>query len=408
MKSLIITEKHEETSVEILFCLVSCFGVIVLSVNSIFRAVLGSTFSIDTLLVHGSYILLFLVALRVLIKNIKIQNFLPLFLLFFIILLWCENPIVRNKIITQYMRYCIPAFYFGYSLTNHKCTYDIMYKLAWIILGMLVIDVFALKVYDTTSSNHSLAYGALFSACVFVVNFICKKKAIDIVALLISSVLIVQSDTAGAIGALLLCGFLGILLETKELSIRKIVFLAVIGVLGIVVYTNYTSILEFAIEKLHNQNISVEVLEEFLSDDAGQDRYRSSIYEFCYTYALSHPFLGCGIGNDRVLITDNTLVRFQSVEGNYPHNIFIEFMIQFGYIPGVIISAIMVIFLLKYYIKERDKDAQKLATVMAGIGFFPLLISSTYIENASFFALIGFCCARLKAIKLDDNSSNNL
>ena len=75
-------------------------------------------------------------------------------------------------------------------------------------------------------------------------------------------------------------------------------------------------------------------------------------------------------------------------------------MMQFGLIPGVMLGIIVLYVIVKYLFAEKDKYNQCVVAVLLGLGFFPLLFSTSYIENTYFYLLIGFVWGKLKKKRL--------
>ena len=389
-----------------MFCFVFGFNMLMLTFNNLMRLAVGNTYYIDTILMFTCYIFVLIHTLKSIGKALRLKHIIFLLLMILLPFLMCSNGEITKKIFREQFPYCIIAFLIAISLIDYELTWKSLYKFAWLILAIAFFDCFVLKLFDGTS--HTLGYAALFPALVFLIEIICNSnnRIKNIIGLLLACVLVVQADTVGALAAVALTLILAMCFVIRKFRTWAFVIIAIL--LCTIAYgvNNITIIAEFLADKLSSFNIRTDLLLEISSTGITTDRYRNSIYEYCFQYAKEHFLWGCGIGNDRILITQNTLVHDQTMVSNYPHNVFLEFMIQFGMLFGVILGIILIVFLIKYLLKEKNLYAQKVAILLVGMGFFPLLYSSSYIENACFFALIGFAWKRKDIIKYGIISEN--
>lgn len=382
-----------------MLCFVFGFNMLMFTFNNLMRLVIGNTFYLDTILMFSCYVFVLIHTLRCMGESLRLKHLVFLLIMVLLPVFTCYNRDVINKILSEQFPYCIIAFLIAISIYDYELTWDYLYKFAWVMLGISLLDCFALKLFDETS--HTLGYAALFPALIFSIQIIhnIQNKVKNILGLILACVLVVQADTAGALAAVALTLILAMCFAIRKF--KRWAFILITLFLGALAFclNNVVLIAEFFADKLSLFNIRIDMLLEISGTGLTTDRFRDSIYDYCFQYAKEHFFWGCGVGNDRVLITQHTLVYDQTMVSNYPHNVFLEFIIQYGMMLGVIIGIVLVVFLIKYLFLEKDFNAQKIAILLVGIGFFPLLYSSSYIENACFFALIGFVWKRKDIIK---------
>ena len=397
---LVIKKPTIEQSAILVFCLVFSLNMIMFTFNNLMRIAIGRTFYLDVVFVYACYIIVFISALPRLIYSMKLKYWIILIVAISLPIISCSNSEVTNKIVSEIIPFCVIAFMAGVSIRDFSKTWDYLQVFAWAMLFMCICDTFLIKVFEEAS--HMLGYSALFSAVVFVVSIIFekKKRVYNIIGLFLCTILAIQSDTAGALAAMVLTAIVAIIYRMKEMKKGTGIFALFILTIIAVVLKNTVTIAEFILRRFGGGSINMRMLEEIAGTGITTDRYRDSIYEYCFQYAKEHWFWGTGVGNDRLLISANTLVRHQDMLGNYPHNIFLEFLVQYGMICGLVISIILLLFLFTYFIREKEQDAQKIAVFLLGMGFFPLLYSSTYIENSYFYLLIAFVWSRRKQIIL--------
>ena len=390
-----------EQYANIMFCTVYGFNLIMFTFNNLMRIVVGNTFYLDSVFMFICYGFFLVHALPRLIKEMKIQYWFFLLILILLPILTCQNTAVTSKILSEIVPFCILAFMFGCGIKDYALTWRYLYKFSWLVLAMAFFDTFILKLFTETS--HMLGYAALFPACVLAIEILNNKhrKVLNILALVLSCVLVVQADTTGALVAVALTILVALCYSVKK--IKKGAFFVIVIIISMVaiILNNINRIAIMLMNRLAGFGVNVNALEEMAGTGITTDRFRDSIYEYCFGYAKQHWFLGCGVGTDRYLITQHTLVHDQTMVSNYPHNIFLEFMIQYGLILGLFLSVVVVIFIIRYLAKEKDLDAQKIAVLVVGMGFFPLMYSSSYIESPFFYILMGFAWKRLNYMRIN-------
>ena len=99
-----------------------------------------------------------------------------------------------------------------------------------------------------------------------------------------------------------------------------------------------------------------------------------------YKDAIKHVgVLGKGVLGDRVLLDI------------YPHNIFLELLIHFGYVLGFALCVALIIVIVKSLF-EKKRPELFFILLLLPCGFFKLLVTGSYLnQEPAFYALLGFC-----------------
>ena len=390
--------RNIEKRINQLFYSVFCFYLFLATFNNTFRRVIGNIYSLDALVVHCIYILMIIPVILIVVRRLNFKNVLFMFILFVCLVFSMFNNSdaeITRKIITTFALTCLPAYVFGNAIVDFQGILDGLWKISWFVLIMLFLNVVAIGTMGTIKSDHSLAYYSLFAASVFLVSIFNKASVFfSVIGFLIAMVMMVLSNTAGALFSIAVCLILllcNLIFSTK--SIKKVILLIFIIIMIIIVVINIQSILFWSISILDKLGVNSAVVTEIWSGSTTSDRYRESIYKYVWEYSKEHLFWGSGIGYDRVLISQNTLVSLQSKFGNYAHNIFLEFMMQFGLIPGIFISFFNIWYIIKGFIQECDNEQRMVLIILCTIGIIPLMVSSTYIGHSYYFALLGYLSA---------------
>lgn len=139
-------------------------------------------------------------------------------------------------------------------------------------------------------------------------------------------------------------------------------------------------------EWLEMSGIHSRTLSLFFSGDIDQDSGRSFIYNSFFVLMDNHPF-GMGMFGDRPYL-----------DGSYCHNILLEMWINFGYIGIMIIWPLILVLLLRIYIRSGKSNRNRIicySLILIG----PLMASGSYLIDFKF----GLYCGLIYLI-IKDNS----
>lgn len=95
--------------------------------------------------------------------------------------------------------------------------------------------------------------------------------------------------------------------------------------------------------------------------------------------------------NDMSALFGHGFTGFWDKLGGYPHNVIYDLVLTFGLVLGGAFIVILILILVKAYIKNRNHSFRGFLIVILACGFIKLLISSTFIAEPFFFMLIGYC-----------------
>ncbi|OUP66985.1 hypothetical protein B5F13_01095 [Drancourtella sp. An177] len=275
----------------------------------------------------------------------------------------------------------IPLAFSVACIDDFELCLNKLYISAWpVSLILLIVSIKQqFSIYDY---NMPLSYALLLQVMIFVDRYINKRKIYD---LLISIVLFVFILVGGARGPILCFGVYVILLLLFSKSIskkNKILFIALIIFLGTAFLLNMDSILKALIELFEKKGISSRSL-YYIYNRNFSDSGRSAIYNDYIQKALDGPVVGYGTGGGWI----NYI---------YPHNIFVEFILSYGIILGLMISFAYVWILVRG-LKIKNVHIQRLALIFIAYGS-SLLISNSFILEPMFFVMLPLCLAETRII----------
>ena len=123
----------------------------------------------------------------------------------------------------------------------------------------------------------------------------------------------------------------------------------------------------------------------FVSGEIGYDSSRLLIYETLIPFLANNP-MGIGMRGDRVM-----LEYFNMGDSNvaYSHNIFLEILLTFGMVIGIIIIIyLMYLFIWKLMFKQMDIKIKGFLLSFFTVSFLQLLTSRSFLTETNFYLLI--------------------
>jgi hypothetical protein len=383
-----------EDKITILSLIVLSYGSIISLFINTLREIIILPYKIDTVIIYIILLTFFLSGFSIILKRFLRNTpaiLFSIFLLvsFFITLLFNLNQI--DFILSNGFNFGLSFIFFliGLSLKD----FFKFYKFLGIIGTITLVSVFTqFFIFDSdfflnSSYNQNFAYTLLLPSAIFWDKFLKRPSFLSLFFFILSSSFIILLGSRGPLFSLVF--FLGLSLLFNDKNFNKIPFLLLLLVFGLFFY----DILIISFESLANSlNLSVRVLNFFRNDNFFQDIGRIKIIEISLRSLIESPFFGVGLFMDRVLIGKEFGSNFISdFSGWYPHNIFIEILLNFGLLIGffLIFSLLFsfIFLLFKYY---KNSTISSLTLIFLSTSFAPLIVSSSYLESTLFFFFLGF------------------
>lgn len=296
-------------------------------------------------------------------------------------IVFSENVNYISGYILDFFLLCLPCYINMTMIGDNQSHINIMCCVAWLvfIFGEIYFFLYANKISENEEYSMSYSYYMLFGVLVFIYLFFYEGKKLYILPIILSILSMLLIGSRGAVLASV-CYFLILVFIVKK---NKIIRVAIIGAIisGIINIERIKVLLLRMLIKMDINSRSMKLLldGEFVSHDSG----RSKIYSQAIDLIKKHPFVGNGMGADsRILKT-------------YTHNLFLDFFVHFGVIIGIFIIVIMITVMIIGFIKSENKP---LYFLLFFIGFFPLMVSGTYLSYFSFWIYMGYCIGKLKIV----------
>lgn len=243
------------------------------------------------------------------------------------------------------------------------------------------------------SYNLGFGYTVIFCATIFFGFFIREKRKIYLILGCISTVLALTGGSRGCIVCLLVFGILYLFKEFSVVPIhKKIMITAAAVLLGILFNAFYYDILSGL------SGIDARTIQMFLSGDITSDNGRDAIYSLAAEAIKNMPFLGYGAFGDRQFITPYYY-------WGYCHNIFLEMIIDFGWLLGLIVFLIIGVKCIQVLITARDEQAFVICILLSANA--KLFLSDTFWGYPQFWMLIAYLFFVFKEERKKYTEDNN-
>lgn len=265
-----------------------------------------------------------------------------------------------------------------------------------VVAGYVVVNNF--MSLEKLSYSQSLAYQILPSAIVLQCKFFHSENRGAFLLYGIGAIagfgLLLATGTRGPL-AVSIIYFIGAMLLPKRFPLAlKLGFVAFIAVFGFLIIVNLESIMLYLKSAFGDMGVSVRLTRLYESNTLFVDDGRSSFASLALEAIWANP-MGVGVGQDSVVLA--AARQATEISGNYPHNLILEIILQYGVFFGPLIILALGYLVLKGFTSGNDFDKSMLAIVFM-LGIVPLLISGTYLKWDFFWALLGVCVAIIRPI----------
>lgn len=288
--------------------------------------------------------------------------------IFILSAIWNSFPVSFSMNRIVWISISISIFWAIYMMEDKLILYEKMRKYSYLISGMLIFSYILTR--ENTSYNMSLGYYLLPTSLLLINEWIEGRNRI--LNSLFCSIEIYIICVFGSRGVMLcLLSYIGIRIFMKLETIQaKIVFssLAVV-LLGIVFWG-------FQMLDTSNEIVDNSYILSSLKNGTFFQSTRSTIYKNSLEMILEKPVFGWGLAGEFFIL------------GTYPHNFFLEIMIDFGILLGAAFS-IYVIYKTIIAFKTQQNNIKELLAILLCAGFFPTMLSGSWFLEWKLFLFWG-------------------
>ena len=349
------------------------------------------------------YLLFFLNALPAIIRRLNAKDLSCVFvyiILFVLSFVASDVPEVFSISFRNIYLWCFPYFLLSLAVVDVQDLFNKLTPISFITIIIVFLRMFTLN-FSSDSYSQDLGYDVLLPFMVFVLLYMKKKRILYFIPVVLSLLFMFMSGSRGP----LLCAIMGISLS--YFSFHKIDFKVVGSALVFFVfyaiYSIYSvEILTYLLDLFKSLNVSTRSIDFMLHSDLGKDVAREKLREVAFNYIINHPLFGTGVINDRAYIFSHYVInKTATIYGSYCHNFFLEIMMQFGLFPGLLIIGGFLYKLFVIFKKSVCHVVKEYFIILLTIGFFPLMVSRSWITFHYFYLLLGIFLAYKKYIYND-------
>jgi len=278
-----------------------------------------------------------------------------------------------------------PMFYIGRFLgVSDISLYKLLYKLSLItvILCIGYQSIFAEKMTSIQSlyqGNMDLAYKLLPHCCLVSYIAIQQKKITAIVTSIVGITYLTMLGTRGAV--LIMFLFLGsVIVLFSKAKHKTLIAILIVTIVVLILYSPLFLIIIDAMQNVSTKyGLSVRIFSKILSGQMNYDSGRSILQSSVVKAIWQNPLIGYGLYADRTLL------------GIYAHSLFLELLMQFGILFGILIFLGIILIPIRAYFFESENIIRAFLLVLYYSVVFKLFISSSYLNEGMLFMLIGLC-----------------
>ena len=350
-----------------------------IGLNTMITSIIGSN-SIDTLL---AYLILIGSLFMAIVKTPRSQwreyFQVPIFIIIacFAILTissWInpENALVLKRIKTTFLQTACWGV-LAANLIDRTTLYQRAFKLiGYIVFWFLVYEPFApqstlfIEVNNSWGTSGYLTWGyrMLIAAILLLYTAMNSKRFTDWVFAIIAVSELAVIGNRGSLAAIAVFIMLYVIFctETKRKYKNITILLCVIILVYSALRPENLMHLEGVLEQFGIRSRNLSKLLDSTMTNSGRD----SGYDIALNRIKEGNWFGLGIGGDQVLV------------GNYPHNILLELMLQYGNIFGCLLFGILAWNTVSIFGKIRNKQYKAIFVVFFSLSMVKLWVSSTY------------------------------
>ncbi len=309
-----------------------------------------------------------------------------------------SNTVYVKENLAQFFIYCLPFMWIGYYFIKHSVYLEILLPIAKIKLVLALIvqaiilinpsrDIFG---GDYQTAAYSIIVGLLSTYYLALRN----KKKIDIFLSILGTLILMICGSRGIFVSLIF--FWSIYFISQTNNKQKITIMVSMAILFS--FFSFQQIIAPIAAVAESFGFSTHLTDALAQGAVFEDENRELLYTGFWALIWQEP-LGYGIMGDRY-ISYYTGIFWKPI---YPHNIFLELMVDFGYVIGIVLSALLVYYIAKNLLFCKNTKYMMVLLILTSTSLIKLLFASSFWIDQMFFMLIGALVAR-KFVIADKNS----
>ena len=284
-----------------------------------------------------------------------------------------------------------------------------------ILIVFIPCGVLLAQVYDFSNAFQLLSKYALFGSIVMIVslafgymnywdyqywgvqlspfililfaNYMKKKRGIDLLFFLVDGVLILLGGRQSFI-VVVMAGLILYIFDNRKKSVRMVA-ISVTAVIGgiLLISSLYTYIFQGLNGLMNALGLHMETLERIADGKLFDTSTRDIIYEYSFLTILSNGAKVSGLLADRYYLRNFGQYTSWIL---YPHNIYLELLIDFGTVIGTVISILLTISVVRNMFIKGTEQRKRVGIVLCMLTMVRLLVSSSFVIEGNFYIMLGF------------------
>lgn len=305
-------------------------------------------------------------------------------LILFSYILYKENQVYIEERLGKIFLYTIPFYFVGLSLRYQSCKKVLFWASLCGVVARFAYQLYSFSYGDFTGTyNMDAAYKVLPSAMFLIVWALEERGWRNWLAAIFGMFLVLTYGTRGPMLAVLILLCVGIYIRVLHSQKRHIRVIFIVSAAIILILFSLPSISTYIFSRLsewfESVGFSTRLFEFILDGEMAQSSGRDVLLNATITAVGQRPFIGYGIMGDRVIC------------GNYCHNIFWEFMCDFGIIFGSIFFVAVISLFFKGIYHAAKKQSLFFVLAFIIMVMTKLMLSGSYIIEPYFFFAMGIC-----------------
>lgn len=356
--------------------------------NSLTIPFLGSN-AFDTVAVYLGFFVMFMWAWPAIKANLPSQVYMVLIGIVFSLLIgYLLYPSAFTaKLIFEIAFSAICGLLLGSTVRNIrllKCELQFFARILSIIMlvgfliNILVIDI------EWTTNKMPFSYMLLTPVVGEIWRLKERFSLIGLLLILVNTIILIIYGSRGPIMCLL--AFIPLLYFTRR-DIKHL-FIKGVGIsFLLMLMMSFLNDILLAIYNLGNSlGVVSKTISLIMSDNLLFENGRIAILNSTIQLIRESPLIGLGVFSDRFHL------------GIYPHNVFLEIILDFGIFIGGALIIWMIKIVWNHY-TNNNQITREITAFLISIGFIKLLVSGSYWNEGAFFVLLGFCMMRNVTVK---------
>jgi O-antigen ligase len=273
------------------------------------------------------------------------------------------------------------GFLLGSLDTTSRDLYNAFLKIA--VLNFFILGTYPFVGFFDSMNYMRFGYAMVPSVIMFWFEVTGEKKYKPLWwgMTIYATVTTVIYGSRGTILVLLLVVFLSFLFSKKLDIVKKLSFAIFTGVFIYLVFKNEVLIkmINFLFFDLGIKSYAIEKMRMMLIDGIAESSSgRDELYSSIISYIKQNPVIGYGIGYS------------ESVLGLFPHNIFLQILLESGIIALICWGLLWLYCIYKYWLVSLDQESgiYKITTLVLSVALGRLLISSDFWLRPEYWFLL--------------------